>query len=332
AQVEKLFGYRKDELLGQPVELLVPERSRDGHPADRGRFFTAPEVRPMGLGRDLFGRRKGGEEFPVEIGLSPLRTERGLFVLASVIDLTARRRVEDNLRASQRELQRLPGRLLEAQEAERRRIARELHDDLNQSLALLAVEIDALVRKPPADGEFAKRLEEVATQVKDLSTAVHDLSHELHPSKLEHIGLVASVRGLCRDVSLAHGLEVTFTHFPDPGAVPLDASLCLYRLVQEALRNVVKHSGCRHASVELTATADAVHLIVEDDGVGFDPGPGGYTGGLGLVSMRERLHLVGGTIAIDSGPGEGTRIDVRVPVSAAGLTADREPASNLVGT
>jgi signal transduction histidine kinase len=172
---------------------------------------------------------------------------------------------------------------------------------------------------------------EISAQVKDLSTAVHDLSHELHPSKLEQLGLVAAIGGLCRDVSLAHGLEVKFTHFPDPGVIPLDTSLCLYRIAQEALRNVVKHSGSRHASVELSAAADAIHLVVEDDGVGFEPGSGGRNGGLGLISMRERLHLVGGAIAIDSSLGGGTRIDVQVPVSGAGPAAGFALVSDATG-
>jgi PAS domain S-box-containing protein len=313
ALVEKIFGYRKDELLGQPVELLVPERSRGQHPTGREHFFSAREVRPTDIGRDLFGRRKDGSEFPIEIGLSPLQTPRGLFVLASVIDLTARCRAEDDLRTSQRELRLLTGRLLEAQEVERRRIARELHDDLNQGLALLSVELDLLAQKPSASPqEVADHVRELSTRVKELSSAVHDLSHQLHPSKLEQLGLVAAVRGLCKELAQHHGLDAKFTHWDVPPEIPETTALCLYRIVQEALRNVVKHSGTDHAVVELSGTPDGIHLRVSDDGAGFDPATAG-NGGLGLVSMRERLHLVGGEIAIDSRPSGGTRIDVCVP-------------------
>jgi PAS domain S-box-containing protein len=311
AQVEKLFGYRGDELLGQSVELLVPEHAR-GRPTDWSRFSAAPEVGPAGFGRDLFARRKDGSEFPVEIGLSPLRTSRGLFVLATVIDLTERRRAEEGLRASRRELQLLTGRLLEAQEVERRRIARELHDDVNQSLALLAVEMDLLAGSPAGT---ADRVRALSDRVKELSSSVHDLSHQLHPAKLEQLGLVAAVSGLCKELGQSHDLDVKFTHYPEPGAIPPDAALCLYRIVQEALRNVVKHSGSRHTAVELWGTADAVALSITDDGIGFDPGAS--NGGLGLVSMRERLHLIGGEIVIRSRPSGGTRIDVRVPTPAA---------------
>ena len=184
----------------------------------------------------------------------------------------------------------LTGRLLEAQEVERRRIARELHDDLNQSLALLSVEMDLLGQVPPASAaEIADRMQELSARVKELSSSVHDLSHQLHPSKLEQLGLVAAVRGLCQELAQPHGLEVKFTHHPVPDVIPPDAALCLYRIAQEALRNVVKHSGSRHASVELSGTADVIRLRVTDDGVGFDPGSAAGNGGLGLVSMRERL-------------------------------------------
>ena len=313
AHLEHLFGYRKDELLGQSVERLVPESARSRHPTDRERFCAKPEVRSMGLGRALFGCRKDGREFPVEIGLSPLQIGGRLFVLASIIDLTERCRAEEGLRANQRELQLLTGRLLEAQEAERRRIARELHDDLNQSLALLSVEMDLLAESMPGSpAGTADRARDLSARVKELSSVVHDLSHQLHPSKLEHLGLVIAVRGLCEELSQSHGVEVRFTHDPDLGTVPPAAALCLYRIVQEALRNVVKHSGCRHATIALTGTEDALHMRISDDGIGFDTAA--VTEGLGLISMRERLNLIGGAIIVNSRPSRGTRIVVRIPV------------------
>src|SRR5262249_29477442 len=241
AQAERLFGYRQGEVLDQADGLFEPERVRRQHATDRARFFAAPEVRPLGAGQEVFGRRKDGSEFPVEIGLSPVQTARGLFVLESIIDITERRRAEDGLRASQRELQLLTGRLLEAQEAERRRIARELHDDLNQSLALLAVELEVLAQKPPKSAaEVAERMRKLSARVKEVSSMVHDLSHQLHPSKLEQVGLVAAVRGLCRELTQSHGLEARFTHDSMPDVIPADTALCLYRVAQEALQNVIK--------------------------------------------------------------------------------------------
>jgi len=311
AQVERLFGYAREELLGRPVDLLLPEHEWERHRAERAGFFADPEVRPAGSGRELLGRRKDGTEFPMEVGLGPLRTPRGLFALASVTDLTARRRAEDELLASRRELQALTGRLLEAQEAERRRIARELHDDFNQNLALLSVELEVLARQPPADSPAAE-LRRLAARVKELSSSVHALSHQLHPSKLEHLGLVAAVGGLCREVTLHHGLEVRFTNSGVADVSP-GAALCLYRIVQEALRNVVKHGRTDHAAVELRDGPDGLRLQVCDHGRGFDPASACGRGGLGLVSMRERLNLVGGEMTIESRPGGGTRIDVHVP-------------------
>src|SRR5262249_58467755 len=128
----------------------------------------------------------------------------------------------------------------------------ELHDDLNQSLSLLSVELDLFGQKPPESAaQFDGRLEALLARVKQLSSTVHDLSHQLHPSKLEQLGLVAAVRGLCRELTRSHGLEAQFTHDSMPDAVPNDTALCLYRIAQEALQNVIKHSGTRHAAVEL---------------------------------------------------------------------------------
>jgi len=218
------------------------------------------------------------------------------------------------LRANQQELRSLTHRLLEAQENERRRIARELHDDLNQGLALLSMEMDMLGQRPPdSASRTTERMRELSVRVKELSSSVHDLSHQLHPSKLEQLGLVVAVRGLCKEITQHHGLEVTFSHCDVPEMIPEATALCLYRITQEALRNVVKHSGTDHAHVELSGTQEEICLRVSDDGAGFDPAPAKSNGGLGLVSMRERLNLVGGEISIDSRPSGGTRIDVRVP-------------------
>jgi PAS domain S-box-containing protein len=316
AQVEKLFGHGRDELVGRPVELLLPDWAKGTRLIDGVVGEAAPACRPTGFGQDQAGRRKDGSDFPVEVGVSPLRTSRGLFVLASVIDLTDRRRAEQEVRAGQRELRALTGRLLEAQELERRRIARELHDDVNQELALLAIEAELMARPaagaPPAGAAGAR---ELAARLKQLSSAVHDLSHQLHPSKLEHVGLVAAVKGLCKELRQGHGLEVEFAHHPEPGAIPQEVALCLYRIVQEALRNVLRHSGTCRAAVSLIGEAGGVCLCVSDDGRGFDPRAAGA--GLGLVSMRERLHLVGGEITIDSRRSGGTRIRVRVPLATA---------------
>ncbi len=317
-EAEALFGYGAEELLGQPVEMLVPPRFSDRHPGLWGCFFNMPARRPMGAGRELFGRRKDGTEFPVEVGLNPIRTGEDRFVLASIIDITERKQAEEAMRESQRELRALTSRLLLAQETERRRIARELHDDLNQSLALIAVELDLLAQNPPVPGAPPDgRLHELSERVKELSSAVHDLSHQLHPTKLEQLGLVAAVRGLCNELGQVHGLVIEFAAEGVPSSIPTDTALCLYRVAQEALRNVIKHSGARHARVELRGSPDAVHLMVADDGSGFDPGAAVGKGGLGLVSMRERLRLVGGEINVGSRPSGGARVDVCTPLGTS---------------
>jgi signal transduction histidine kinase len=208
----------------------------------------------------------------------------------------------------------LAGRLLAAQEVERRRIARELHDEVGQSLALLAMELDRLAEDPPeSPAGTVECLRELSIRVKDLSSSVHDLSHQLHPSKLEQVGLVVAVLGLCKELRRSHALDVKFTHFTEPGTISNDVALCLCRVVQEALRNVVKHSTSRHAAVELRGNARAIWLEVSDDGIGFDREALAARGGLGLISMQERVRLVGGEFVVDSRPNEGTRIAAWVP-------------------
>jgi signal transduction histidine kinase len=180
------------------------------------------------------------------------------------------------------------------------------------------------VQYPPADSQkIALIMENFSTQVKGLSSEMHRLSHDLHPAKLDQLGLVAAVRGFCKEFALAHELAIEFTERDVPRTVSADAALCLYRIAQEALHNVAKHSGGTAAKVELTRDDRHLRLVVADDGAGFDPQAARTNGSLGLVSMSERARFVGGRLSVESRPGTGTRVEVRVPIAAAEASAPR---------
>lgn len=239
-----------------------------------------------------------------------------VYVLVTHKDFTAARMAQEQPRA-------LSARLIETQENERRRIGRELHDDINQRLALLAVELDRLTQKLPASpDEVRTKLRSIVARAQELSSDVQRLAYRLHPSKLEHVGLAATLKNFCREFAQPNDFRIRFNASGLPTSIPIDTSLCLYRVVQEALRNVVKHGGVDEAQVELTGGPAEVRLCVSDSGNGFDPASVKEHRGLGLVSMRERLHLVGGTLSIQSQPRHGTRIEARVPL------VSRSTASN----
>jgi signal transduction histidine kinase/ABC-type uncharacterized transport system substrate-binding protein len=238
-------------------------------------------------------------------------------IVALLVQMVHRKRAEQDLRASQVQLRGLTGRLLHAQEGESRRIARELHDDLGQGLALLTVEMELLRQKPPEQaGQLRARIEELVRQIRHLSSSVHELSHQLHPAKLEQLGLAAAIRSLCHELTHRHGLKIELAENQVPPAMPAEVALCLYRIAQEALANAVKHSAAQQVRVELSGAADFITLQIVDDGAGFDPGVIRGRGGLGLVSMRERVFSLGGEIGIESWPSSGTRVHVHIPLSA----------------
>jgi signal transduction histidine kinase len=207
--------------------------------------------------------------------------------------------------------------LLRAQEQERSRIARELHDDINQRLALLSVEIQRMREANPITyGELRSRMDELGKRTSEISAVVQSLSHELHSSKLEYLGLASAMKGFCREFGDKHKAEVAFDSEGMPATVPHEISLCLFRVTQEGLQNAVKHSGVRRFEVKLNGSPTEIHLTIRDSGVGFDPELAKGAQGLGLISMQERVSLVKGTISINSKPHSGTEINVRVPLSA----------------
>jgi signal transduction histidine kinase len=223
-------------------------------------------------------------------------------------------RVNQELHGKQRELQNLAARLIHAQEEERARLARELHDDLTQRLAAVAIAAGTLRRNIHVDdGAWRAGLEKIQQQLVELSNDVHGLSRSLHPKTLEDLGLVAAIEGECRGFFERTGTPVDFRHAVDLGSPAPDVQLVLYRIVQEGLRNAARHSDASDVKLRLDRRDGLFALVIEDNGRGFDRNDSSWRPGLGLASMSERARLIGGTMAVEARPGAGTRVLVEVP-------------------
>jgi signal transduction histidine kinase len=239
-------------------------------------------------------------------------------IAALLIQGSRRRRAEATVSRKQAELRRsydrirdLAARLLNAQEVERSRMARDLHDDISQQMALLQLDLEQL--SGLVEGKAEDLSCDALQRTQDISRSLHDLSHRLHPAKLRLIGLVAALEGLRRELSQPE-IAITFEHDGVPAPLPEDLALCLFRIVQEALQNAIKYSHGRHLTVNLRGSSNQLTLTVADDGVGFDVNTT-WSKGIGLISMHERLEAVGGSLTIDSKPGQGTRLHATVPLT-----------------
>jgi PAS domain S-box-containing protein len=271
---------------------------------------------PHPYSREYRVRRRDGIYRWVFDVASPRINSDGSFAgfIGSIIDNTDQKLARETL-------QKLSGHLIKAQEKERARIARELHDDICQRLALLSVELGHAAR---SSNGSANTLEEIRKHCSDIVGDVHALSHRLHSSKLDYLGISAALKGFCEEFAQQHDVTVEFTERNVPAQLPPDTSLCLFRITQEALRNAEKYSQTRSFEVELTGTDDEVRLEVRDRGAGFDVQAAKLNRGLGLVSMRERVNLVHGKFSIESRPGEGTKIVAVVP-AFAGNGSSQDP-------
>lgn len=231
--------------------------------------------------------------------------------IGTCVDITERKLSEESLRS-------LGGRLIRAQEQERSRIARELHDDFSQRLALLSIGLGQLWKKlPESEVEGRQKILEMLKGTKEMSMDIHSLSHQLHSSKLEFVGLAPALKGLCKEIGEKYKIEVQFNVSGSPLNISKEVELCLFRVTQEALANVIKHSRATSALVELRSNEDGVSLRIIDAGRGFDPDIDKAESGIGLVSMRERLRLVGGRLSVKSELLRGTEIQAEVPLVAS---------------
>jgi PAS domain S-box-containing protein len=310
------------EFTGRPLEAELGDGWSEGvHPEDLPGCMdicTRAFDRRESFETHCRLRRYDGEyRYVLNLG-SPRINSDGSFggYIGSCIDITERKLAEEALASVGR-------RLIEAHEEERTWIARELHDDINQRIALLTIELARWDGQLPDSAvQFHNHIRE---RLLDLSEDIQALSHRLHSSKLEYLGIVAAARSFCSELSDKQRVEIDFNHRNIPDIVPQEISLCLFRVLQEALQNAVKYSGDPQFEVELDGTAGEIQLTVRDHGVGFDPNDAASRTGLGLISMRERLHLVGGELFIDSQRGSGTAIRAWVPFSS---TNESESTSN----
>ncbi len=305
----RVFGYSVQELLQTNLSRLIPERSRPAHAEHQKAFFEQPLPRRMVSGSSLSGRRKDGTEVPVEISLSVISTPEGQLAVAFIQDIS-------DLVQHRRHLQSLAGKLLKAQEEERRRIARNIHDDLTQTISLLGMKIGFL--KQDVDGpreNLLAGLDDARHQVDLIHDEVRAISHRLHPSTLEYSGLVPALESLVGETEKFDRPRVHLVVDQLPDSIPAATASALYRIAQEALHNSVKSASANNVSIHVTGHNGSLRMVVIDDGRGFKLDHPRRSGGLGLISMEERARDLGGTFAIHSAPGSGTRIEVDVPLA-----------------
>ena len=311
---EKMFGYQRNELMGRSLEFLLPKRFREVHEKHRATWFAKPGNRPMGIGLDLAGVRKDTSEFPVEVSLSYVDTRAGTLAVAFISDISDRKKSERTLLEYKNQLQQLTGALLTAQESGNRQVARELHDVFSQELAAIGMELSSL-KEGAKSSDIRARLSDLGKRISRLAADIHRTSRELHPAILEELGLEPALRQECESFEQRSAIATQFTATNVPHAIPQEVALCLYRVAQESLHNIQKHAPESDiVRLSLSGGAESLTLRVEDTGNGFELDEALRKGGLGLISMEERVRLVHGKMTIESKPGKGTIVTAFVPL------------------
>jgi PAS domain S-box-containing protein len=292
-QTEILFGYAREELLDAQIDILVPDRFRRVHPGHRDGFIHNPKSRPMGAGRDLFALRKDGSQFPVEIGLNPITTDDGLFVVSAIVDITERKR-----------------HTLELQEvvtAERNRLARDLHDAVTQTLFSTSLIAEILPELWEVDVDEAKEsTEELRQLTRGALAEMRTLLLELRPAALTQVHLGELIKQLCEAFIGRSRLPIVLNIEGDR-ELPPEVQVAFYRVAQESLNNVFKYARATQVDVRLLLSHDSVHFETQDNGIGFHISTNRPTS-LGMRIMRERAESIGADLQITSRIGLGTYV------------------------
>lgn len=316
-EICKILGYERRELLRMNWEQLTHP---DDLATDVAQFNRVMTGRIDGYSLDKRWMRKDGSVVHTTISVGCLRLANGSVdrFVTLFQDITERKHAEEARREallkSQQQLQDLTTRLIEAQETQSKHLARELHDVLSQKLAAIGIQLSNLSQEPGDRGDATLRL--LTDEVSVLATDIHRLSRQLHPAIVDDLGLPAAIKSECLLFSEKYNIPAAFKEFDVPVAIPPEVALCLYRVVQESLRNVGKHARASSVEVILRGSPNDLWLIVQDRGDGFNFDDMKGKPRLGLVSMEERVRIVGGAFSITSQPGKGTRVQARVPLRA----------------
>ena len=318
AKLEQMFGYTQKELIGKPVETLVPTELGSAHVEYRRKFADNPAPRSMATDRNVLGRRKNGSDFPIEVGLYPITIRAAHYTMATVIDITDRMLASRALSRALTERDRLRLHLMRSAEDERLRLSRELHDQTGQTLTAVTLLAKDLEKSLDASGR--QRLAKLNVLLDQMGKTLHQVAWELRPASIDELGLMATLDNYVSDWSEQTGIEAEFyCEATNIDTLPNDARTTIYRVIQEALTNIAKHaSESKRVSVVIRRAGVVLHLTIDDNGDGFDLNeklgtPGKY-GSLGIPSMRERLSLIGGTLEIESSKGAGTTVYARIPI------------------
>jgi PAS domain S-box-containing protein len=315
----RTLGYEHiEQVLGKNMHKLLHHSRADGtvFPVEGCRIHRVTQTGEGVHAEDEVFWRANGTSFPIEYWSYPQRREQELVgAVVAFTDISERKLAEVALANVSR-------RLIEAHEEERARIGRDLHDDVVQRLALLSIQLEGVQQVvPDAASELRTRIGALRSETTQITNDVQLLSHELHSSKLGYLGIVGATKNFCKELSEHQKVEIDFQSYDVPTALPAELSLCLFRALQEALRNATKHSGVKRFEVRLWGSTGEVHLTVSDLGAGFDTEAAMKSTGLGLTSMQERLRLVHGELSIDSQPKGGTTVHARVPFHASSDSA-----------
>lgn len=309
---EKIFGWPQLQVMGQPLEMLMPARFRSRHTRHMQRFGTTGATsRRMGSDLVIHGLRRSGEEFPMEASISQLETPEGRLFTVILRDVTERVRAQDDLAALAKQASAI-------REQEKSRVARELHDELAQSLT--ALKMDAIWLQANLADEAQAVAGKIEGMLRMLDTAVAStrrIAADLRPLVLDDLGLMPAIDWLVQNFQSRSGLVCALKADEDMELGEPYAT-AVFRIVQESLANVAKHSRAAHVTVSIDAVEGGMRLKVQDDGIGFDPHAPRKESSLGLAGLRERAQLLKGSVVVHSKPGQGTTIDAFIPVQAKG--------------
>lgn len=315
-----MFGYEKEEILGRPLVTLMPERHRRRHEEGMERFRLEGQERVIGSTLELEGLRKDGSEFPIELAIGAWETGHGVNFSGVIRDVTRRKRAEEAVRRSYHQLRALSARVTEAQELERTAIAREVHDELGGALTALCIDIAWIRKRLGADPEkhekLLARLAAMGGIVESTLERVRQISAELRPQLLDQLGLVAAIEWQAGEFQSRTGIRCHVR--ADDVQVPRRVSTSLFRIVQECLTNVARHSGARSVDLRLSNERKGLVLRVQDDGAGISRDAARNPASLGLVGIQERALLLGGRARVRGGDG-GTRVTVTLPLESGAV-------------